>query len=89
MKTPITYWGGKQQLAKTILELIPIHRIYNELFFKQYTENIIRLNLKINFLNVKNICIFVKMFETMGILLAFVVLLWLAYRDTMRERRGY
>jgi len=33
MKTPITYWGGKQQLAKTILKLIPDHKQYNEPFF--------------------------------------------------------
>jgi len=33
MKTPITYWGGKQQLAQTILKLIPDHKQYNEPFF--------------------------------------------------------
>ena len=33
MKTPITYWGGKQQLTKTILSLIPDHRRYDEPFF--------------------------------------------------------
>jgi DNA adenine methylase len=33
MKTPITYWGGKQQLADKILSLIPQHRQYNEPFF--------------------------------------------------------
>lgn len=33
MKTPITYWGGKQQLADKILSLIPAHRQYNEPFF--------------------------------------------------------
>lgn len=32
MKTPITYYGGKQQLAKTITSLIPCHRIYCEPF---------------------------------------------------------
>ncbi|MDR2419461.1 MAG: hypothetical protein LBD79_10495 [Treponema sp.] len=30
MKTPISYYGGKQQLAKTILSLIPEHRLYCE-----------------------------------------------------------
>jgi DNA adenine methylase len=30
MKTPITYYGGKQQLAKIIANLIPPHRIYVE-----------------------------------------------------------
>jgi DNA adenine methylase len=32
MKTPLSYYGGKQQLAKTILGLIPPHRIYCEPF---------------------------------------------------------
>ena len=32
MKTPLSYYGGKQQLAKTILGLIPEHRIYCEPF---------------------------------------------------------
>lgn len=33
MKTPISYYGGKQMLAPIILELIPEHRIYCEPFF--------------------------------------------------------
>lgn len=33
MHTPITYYGGKQQLADIILNLIPRHRIYCEPFF--------------------------------------------------------
>jgi DNA adenine methylase len=33
MKTPITYWGGKQQLAGKILPLIPAHKQYDEPFF--------------------------------------------------------
>jgi DNA adenine methylase len=32
MKTPITYYGGKQQLANKILDLIPPHRVYAEPF---------------------------------------------------------
>ena len=32
MKTPITYYGGKQQLAETIVRLIPPHNIYVEPF---------------------------------------------------------
>jgi DNA adenine methylase len=32
MKTPLTYYGGKQQLAATILKLIPAHKIYVEPF---------------------------------------------------------
>jgi DNA adenine methylase len=32
MKTPLSYYGGKRQLARTILELIPPHRIYCEPF---------------------------------------------------------
>lgn len=33
MKTPITYYGGKQQLASTIVGMIPQHTIYCEPFF--------------------------------------------------------
>ena len=32
MRTPITYYGGKQNLASTILPLIPEHEIYTECF---------------------------------------------------------
>lgn len=33
MKTPITYYGGKQKLVSTILPLIPDHKLYGEPFF--------------------------------------------------------
>ena len=33
MRTPITYYGGKQQLVNTILPMIPSHRIYCEPYF--------------------------------------------------------
>ena len=33
MKTPINYWGGKQQLVPEILKMIPIHKQYDEPFF--------------------------------------------------------
>lgn len=33
MKTPITYYGGKQQLTNEILAMMPQHRIYVEPFF--------------------------------------------------------
>jgi len=32
MKTPLTYYGGKQQMAATILRLIPEHKMYVEPF---------------------------------------------------------
>ena len=32
LKTPITYYGGKQKLCKTILEKIPTHQLYCESF---------------------------------------------------------
>ncbi|MCK6648724.1 MAG: DNA adenine methylase, partial [Bacteroidia bacterium] len=32
MKTPISYYGGKQKLASTILKLIPKHKLYCEPF---------------------------------------------------------
>jgi len=33
MRTPITYYGGKQRLLNTILSMIPPHKIYVEPFF--------------------------------------------------------
>jgi DNA adenine methylase len=33
LKTPISYYGGKQQSLSRILPLIPEHRIYSEPFF--------------------------------------------------------
>lgn len=33
LKTPITYYGGKQQMAKTIIGMMPAHKIYCEPFF--------------------------------------------------------
>ncbi|MCL7753085.1 DNA adenine methylase [Polaribacter sp. Z022] len=33
MKTPIAYYGGKQNMVSTILPLIPKHSIYTEAFF--------------------------------------------------------
>ncbi|MCK6648729.1 MAG: DNA adenine methylase [Bacteroidia bacterium] len=33
MKTPITYYGGKQTMAKLLLNYIPTHRLYCEPFF--------------------------------------------------------
>lgn len=32
MKTPITYYGGKQTMLKHILPLIPLHKVYTEAF---------------------------------------------------------
>lgn len=32
MKTPITYYGGKQRMLKHILPLIPTHTLYSEVF---------------------------------------------------------
>jgi len=33
MKTPITYYGGKQKLASLIIGMIPEHKVYCEPFF--------------------------------------------------------
>ena len=49
MKTPITYWGGKQQLVPKILSLIPEHKQYCEPFFGggalYFAKNLAKLNL--------------------------------------------
>ena len=48
MKTPITYYGGKQRLCKQILSMMPPHKIYCEpyfgggaVFFSKWPFNII------------------------------------------------
>lgn len=33
LKTPISYYGGKQNMLKNILPLIPEHKIYIEPYF--------------------------------------------------------
>ena len=33
MKTPITYYGGKQRMAKDIIQMMPSHKIYCEPYF--------------------------------------------------------
>lgn len=33
MRTPITYYGGKQRLANIIISMMPKHKIYCEPFF--------------------------------------------------------
>ncbi len=33
LKTPISYYGGKQMMLKNILPLIPEHKIYIEPYF--------------------------------------------------------
>lgn len=32
MKTPVTYYGGKQQMARHIVPLLPVHNLYCEPF---------------------------------------------------------
>ena len=32
LKTPVTYYGGKQQMSRNIVPLIPKHRLYCEPF---------------------------------------------------------
>lgn len=59
MKTPITYYGGKQSMLKYILPLIPPHKLYTEsfcggaavLFAKQPVESEIMNDLDMNITN--------------------------------------
>lgn len=51
LKTPITYYGGKQLMARHILPLIPVHNLYCEtfaggaaIFFAKEPSNIEVLN---------------------------------------------
>lgn len=49
MKTPISYYGGKQTLLKHILPLIPNHKLYTEAFCGgvQYCLPSVRLMAKL------------------------------------------
>ena len=47
MKTPISYYGGKQTMLKYLLELIPVHTIYCEPFFNHTTGIYFSLGNKI------------------------------------------
>lgn len=51
MKTPISYYGGKQKLAGKIVELIPAHNLYAEpfigggaVYFKKEPSNVEVIN---------------------------------------------
>lgn len=33
MRTPITYYGGKQMMAEQIINILPEHKIYCEPYF--------------------------------------------------------
>lgn len=38
MRTPITYYGGKQNLSERIVSMMPRHKIYCEEFFESELE---------------------------------------------------
>lgn len=51
LRTPLTYYGGKQRLANTIVKLIPTHNLYCEpfcggaaVFFAKHPSNVEVLN---------------------------------------------
>jgi DNA adenine methylase len=54
MKTPITYYGGKQLMLKHILPLIPEHSIYSEAFFGGSAVYFAKEPAKTEFINDKN-----------------------------------
>lgn len=51
LKTPITYWGGKQMMLKHLLPIIPEHMIYNEPFFGGGALFFAKSPAKIEFIN--------------------------------------
>ena len=51
MKTPITYWGGKQQLTEEILKMIPAHKQYDEPFFGGGAIFFAKYPSKVEFIN--------------------------------------
>jgi len=54
LKTPITYWGGKQKMLDYILPLIPKHSIYTEAFFGGGAVFWAKEPAKVEFINDKN-----------------------------------
>jgi len=54
LKTPITYWGGKQKMLDYILPLIPTHSIYTEAFFGGGAVFWAKEPAKVEFINDKN-----------------------------------
>jgi DNA adenine methylase len=54
MKTPITYYGGKQQMLGIILPLIPVHHIYTEAFFGGGAVFWAKEPAKVEFINDRN-----------------------------------
>jgi len=54
LKTPITYWGGKQKMLDYILPLIPKHGIYTEAFFGGGAVFWAKEPAKVEFINDKN-----------------------------------
>lgn len=51
MKTPVTYYGGKQNMLKYILPLIPSHSIYVEPFFGGGAVFFAKEPAKVEFIN--------------------------------------
>ncbi len=54
MKPPLTYYGGKQQLSKRIVPLIPDHQIYDEPFFGGGAIFFAKQPAKVEFINDTN-----------------------------------
>lgn len=54
MKTPVTYYGGKQKLVKHILPLIPEHELYAEPFAGGAAIFFAKKSAKVNVLNDTN-----------------------------------
>jgi len=54
LKTPITYWGGKQKMLDHILPMIPKHSIYTEAFFGGGAVFWAKEPAKVEFINDKN-----------------------------------
>ena len=53
-KPPLTYYGGKQQLSKRIIPMIPDHRIYDEPFFGGGAIYFAKQPAKVEFINDTN-----------------------------------
>jgi len=53
-KPPLTYYGGKQQLSKRIIPLIPNHKIYDEPFFGGGAIFFAKQPAKVEFINDTN-----------------------------------
>ena len=66
MRTPITYYGGKQNLSERIVSMMPRHKIYCEPFFWRRSGIFCEAKAGIEVINDKN-DLLIKLFQGLPI----------------------